>query len=73
MSGFLNDPEIYLGEMGTRQALHRDTIESLPRELQALEGRSWEERKIEANIVRLAARHNLSEEVLEQELDLTQV
>ena len=73
VSGFLNDPEIYLGEMGRRQALHRDTIESLTRELQALEGRSREERETEANILRLAARHNFSDEVLEQELNLTQV
>ena len=73
VSGFLNDPEIYLGEMGRRQALHRDTIESLTRELQALEGRSREERETEANILRLAASHNFSDEVLEQELNLTQV
>jgi len=59
--------------MGRRQALHRDTIESLTRELQALEGRSREERETEANILRLAASHNFSEEVLEQELNLTQV
>jgi len=71
VSRFLNDPEIYLGEMGRRQALHRDTIESLTRELQALEGRSREERETEANILRLAARHNFSEEMLEQELNLT--
>ena len=38
-----------------------------------MEGRSREERETEANILRLAARHNFSEEVLEQELNLTQV
>ena len=61
VSGFPNDPEIYLGEMGRRQAFHRNTIESLTGELQALEGRSREERETEANILTLAARHNFSE------------
>ena len=38
-----------------------------------MKSRSREERETEANILRHAASHNFSEEVLEQELNLTQV
>ena len=67
---FLHGPEGFGNEMQRRQGISAESVASLIRELESLEGKQREEQDAEAMAFRLATRGDVSEEVFNQEIGL---
>ena len=68
VAGLLQTPEVYLGEMERQRQLVEQTVQSMKKELTEPDRKDRVEQEAEAQVLRLAARYGLSEDVLEQEV-----
>lgn len=70
VAGFLQSPEVCLGEMERQRQLVEQTAQSMKKELAELDRKDRVEQEAEAQVLRLAARYGISEDVLQQEVGL---
>ena len=72
VANVLQDPEVYLTEIGLQQHITEQTIRSLKDELAGLEVKFREEQSAESQVLRLASRFRISEDVFLEEVGLIQ-
>jgi len=69
----LQTPEVYLGEFDRQRNLTDQTISSLKEEFAGLEVKYREEQAAESEVLRLASRFRISQDVFKQEIDLIRI
>ncbi len=72
VANVLQDPEVYLTEIGLQQHFTEQTVRSLKDELAGLDLKSRQEQAAESQALRLASRFQISEDVFIEEVGLIQ-